>query len=279
MNRRKFVEVDVFGSGEFDGNPLAVIHDADGLSTEQMQRIATWTNFSETTFLSDPEDAGADYRARIFTPHAEIPFAGHPTLGSAHAWLEAGGADGKSARVVQECGIGLVELAVSEEGLIGFAAPPLRSTQPVAAEERQRTLALLGVDPTQIAAMTWLDNGLSWLGVELVDIDVLASLSPSSIDDLPVDVCTFVPRSNYPGTDIELRCFFGQGDLREDPVTGSANASVARHLLSLGKIQAPYVAAQGDHMGRRGRVFVTESDDTVWISGRTRTMVAGTIAT
>ena len=243
MTALPFREVDVFCTDGFDGNPLAVVHDANDLTDTEMQTIANWTNFSETSFLLDPTDDDADYWVRIFTPFEELPFAGHPTIGSAHAWLEAGGQPRQSGRVIQQCGIGLVTLQADGQRL-GFESPELLRSGPVTAAERHRTLAILGLDETEVVDVEWVDNGPRWIGVELIDPDRIGKLEPRAIDNDEVDIAVFVVGSKLDGVDVEVRCFFGT-ELREDPVTGSANASIARYLRSRGTVDFPYVAAQG----------------------------------
>lgn len=271
-----FTEVDVFCHEGLDGNPLAVVHDAGGLSDRQMQRMARWTNFSETTFLLPPADPAADYRVRIFTPEVELPFAGHPTIGTAHAWLEAGGEPRTDGRVVQECGIGLVELA-ERDGMLAFAAPELTRSGPVDDIDRTRTLAVLGVSDEEVLAMEWIDNGPGWIGVELGDAHLLSGLRPAPVDDQPAYVAVAAIGSDRPGVDVEVRCFFGS-DLTEDPVTGSANAGFARWFAATGRVHFPYIVAQGMALGRDGRVHVSADDDgTIWIAGDSLTIVVGTV--
>ncbi len=276
MSSLPFREVDVFCTDRFDGNPLAVIHDADHLGDEQMQTIANWTNFSETTFLVQPTDPAADYRVRIFTPFEELPFAGHPTIGSAHAWLEAGGVTRQAGLLVQECGIGLVMLR-HDHNRLAFVSPPLlRSGQPDPAD-RARTLAILGLSEDEVVNVEWIDNGPRWIGVELADTARLATLTPRPVDDDEVDIAVFVVGSDLDGVDVEIRCFFAT-DVREDPVTGSANASVARYLFAHNRVSFPYVAAQGNYMGRNGRAYVSADDDgSLWVGGDAKTRMVGTI--
>jgi len=267
-------EVDVFCSDGFDGNPLGVVHDADQLSDSQMQTIANWTNFSETTFLVQPSDGTADYRVRIFTPFEELPFAGHPTIGSAHAWLEAGGTPRQTGKVVQECGIGLVTLR-QESGRLAFEAPPLIRSGPPDEPTRARTLAVMGLDVSEVANVEWIDNGPRWIGVELIDPARIGTLAPRPVDDDEVDIAAFCIGSELDGVDVELRCFFAT-DVREDPVTGSANASVAKYLHTHDKVRFPYVAAQGNYMGRNGRAYVSaDSDESLWVGGDAQTLVVG----
>ncbi len=276
MTSLEFREVDVFCTNGLDGNPLAVIHGADELTTEQMQSVANWTNFSETTFLLEATDPTADYRVRIFTPTEELPFAGHPTIGSAHAFLEAGGIPKDNDRVIQECSIGLVPLR-NDGNRLGFQAPPLVRGGAAEPEVRTRTLKILGLDESDVFDVVWIDNGPRWIGAHVTNPAVLASLSPSAIDDEEVDIAAFTVGSELAGVDVEVRCFFGL-DVREDPVTGSANASIAQYLHENHLQAFPYVAAQGNYMGRNGRAYATTGDDdAIWLSGDATTIVSGRI--
>lgn len=271
---RRFTQVDVFGSGPFSGNPVAVVLDAAGLGEGEMRRFANWTNLSETTFVLPPTRAGADYRARIFTPVVELPFAGHPTLGTCHAWLEAGGEAADAGQVVQECEAGLVRIRRQEEGL-AFAAPPLARSGPASREEAARVAVALRVDPAEILAVEWVDNGPGWIAALLESAERVLELRPERLD-FDLGVVGFHP----PGSPaaIELRAFAPVNGLAvEDPVTGSLNASVAQWLLGSGRLAAPYVAAQGGALGRAGRVHVSEDDGAIWVGGRTETSIAGTV--
>jgi PhzF family phenazine biosynthesis protein len=270
---RRFQQVDVFSEEPCLGNPVAVIRDADGLDTDAMQRVAAWTNLSETTFLLAPTTPGADYRLRIFTPDRELPFAGHPTLGSCHAWLDGDERD----HVVQECGAGLVELR-RIDGRLAFAAPPLtRSGTPDDALVTEVAEAL-GVPRGEVVASAWIDNGPGWLGVQLASAEAVLAAPvalPAGHDD--VGLVGLHP-AGAPEA-IEVRGFFGVGGHAwEDPVTGSLNASVAQWLLGRGVLEAPYVARQGTVMGRAGRVHISLRGDTVWVGGTTTTVVTGTVA-
>lgn len=278
MSEHVFREVDVFCNIAFDGNPLAVIHGADGIAEDEMQTIANWTNFSETTFLLEPIDDNADYRVRIFTPYEELPFAGHPTIGSAHAWLEEGGTPKAEGLVVQQCGIGLVTLR-NDGKRLAFEAPPLIKSGPADDATRARTLAILGVTEVDVTAVEWIDNGPRWVAAELRDPALLGTLTPSPIDDDEVDITAYALASNIKDVDIEVRCFFGT-EIREDPVTGSANAGLAVYFRDEDKIQFPYVAAQGNYMGRDGRVYVSADDNrSLWVAGDAKTVVTGKLHT
>jgi PhzF family phenazine biosynthesis protein len=279
---RRFQQVDVFGVGPCSGNPVAVVLDGEGLTTDEMQRFTRWTNLSEATFVLPPSTPDADYRVRIFTLAHELPFAGHPTLGTCHAWLTAGGRPRDPARIVQECGAGLVPLRRSGDDL-SFAAPPLiRSGAPDEAD-LARVVAVLGIDRSQVVDAAWVDNGPGWIGVLLADAEQVLAVEADLGRDPghgPLDIG--VVGMHPPGTTFayEVRALFGDGSgtLREDPVTGSLNASVAQWLLGAGRVTAPYLARQGTCLGRDGRVEVSEdTDGTVWIGGRTTTVVSGEV--
>lgn len=265
----------MFGSGPFSGNPVAVVLDGDGLSDEEMQRFANWTNLSETTYLLPPRDPEADYLLRIFTPAAELPFAGHPTLGSAHAWLESGGSPRRPRLVVQECGAGLVELRPTADRL-SFSAPPLVRSGPVDDGLVAELADGIGLERDAIVDSQWVDNGPGWLALLLPTAsDVLRAAMPTVVK-VPVGL---VGKHEDGGpADIEVRAFVAFGDtVVEDPVTGSLNASVGQWLISAGLVRAPYVAAQGTALGRAGRVFVEEHEGSVWVGGATVTAVSGTV--
>lgn len=275
MRSRRFVQVDVFGSEPLRGNPVAVVLDAEGLETEEMLRFANWTNLSETTFVLPPQQQGADYRVRIFTPVAELPFAGHPTLGTCHAWLEAAGTAGASQeRIVQECAAGLIEIRRTAAGL-AFAGPPLLRSGPAAPELVAEIAAALGIAVSDVVAAEWVDNGPGWVALLLASAQQVLELEPSFID---LDVGVAGPHPAGAPAAIEVRAFFPKdGALVEDPVTGSLNASLADWLLRSGRLTAPYAAAQGTALGRAGRVHVTQDDDgTIWVAGATATCLAGT---
>jgi PhzF family phenazine biosynthesis protein len=271
---RVFRQVDVFTATRYLGNPLAVVHDADGLSAEQMQQFASWTNLSETTFLLAPGD-GADYRVRIFTPTRELPFAGHPTLGSCHAWLEAGGRPRQPGVITQQCGAGLVDIRASADGL-AFAAPPVVRTGPVDEELARRVAAMLGIGRADIVDLQWADNGPGWIAVLLASAAAVLAIQPQ-----PGDLDVGVAGPHQPGgpAAFEVRAFFpANGVTYEDPVTGSFNASLAQWLLSTGRAQAPYLARQGTALGRSGQVRVTQdADGQVWVGGSVVTCVSGTV--
>lgn len=272
---RRFAQVDVFGSGPCSGNPVAVVLDAEGMRDEEMQRFARWTNLAETTFLLPPTDPEADYRARIFTPVLELPFAGHPTLGTCHAWLEAGG-EAQAGEIVQECDAGLIRIR-REEARLAFEAPPLVRSGPASAEDAAKVAAALGLDPEEMLAVEWVDNGPGWITVLLESADRVLELRPGALD-FDLGAVGFHP----PGSPaaIELRAWAPVNGLAaEDPVTGSLNASVAQWLIGSGRLTAPYLAHQGTAIDRAGRIHVSQdADETIWVGGRTETVIAGQLA-
>jgi PhzF family phenazine biosynthesis protein len=271
---RLFRQVDVFTATPYLGNPLAVVHGADGLTTEQMQRFASWTNLSETTFLLTPREE-ADYQVRIFTPTTELPFDGHPTLGSCHAWLEAGGEPRQPGVVTQQCRAGLIAIRVGEDGL-AFAAPPLVRSGPVDEELAGRVAATLGIGRADIVDLAWADNGPGWIAVLLASADAVLAIKHQ-----PGEEAVGVAGPHQPDgpAAFEVRAFFpGNGVLFEDPVTGSFNASLAQWLLSTGRARAPYLARQGTALGRRGQVRITQdADGQVWVGGSVVTCMSGTV--
>jgi PhzF family phenazine biosynthesis protein len=268
--------VDVFSTRPFLGNPVAVILDADGLSTEQMMTITRWMNLSETTFLLPPAAAEADYRARIFTLDRELPFAGHPTLGSCAAWLSAGNSPAKPDCVIQECGAGLVNVRAVDRGY-AFAAPPLlRSGQPKK-ETIDEVCGFLRIDSGAIEDIAWIDNGPGWLGIRMASARDVLDVRPRSSHPHRIEVGLVGPCPDGAGYDFEVRALFSDqhGAVREDPVTGSLNAAIAQWLLASGQATAPYIAGQGRVLGREGRIAVSESDGQVWIGGATHVVVSG----
>ncbi len=304
MRQRPFKQVDVFTATPYLGNPLAVVLDGSGLTTAQMQRFTNWTNLSEATFLLPPEHPEADYKVRIFCPGRELPFAGHPTLGSCHAWLQAGGKP-KAAFIVQECGIGLVKLRrdVGASGeRIAFAAPPLLKSGPLDEAEVELIARGLGVKRSDIIRHAWCDNGPNWRGVMLKSREQVLALKPNGAVLAGLDIGVVGPGQKVgvvgsslsagagTGPDagagagdgepsFEIRAFFpGNNGLCEDPVTGSLNAAVAQWLIGAGVAPPRYVAAQGTALGRAGRVHVAQIGSEIWIGGDSVTCVDGHVS-
>ena len=274
---RKFKQVDVFTTIPYHGNPVAVVMDGDDLSTEEMQRFARWTNLSETTFLLRPTVPEADYRVRIFTTDVELPFAGHPTIGTCHAWLEAGGIPNSDGFVIQECEAGLIRLR-NDDGL-AFAAPPLVKSGEVDDADLDDVCAVLGINRSAIVDAAWADNGPGWVAVRLVDAEAVLALKPNMAARSASTIGVVGTHPTGSTAAIEVRALFKLGDSHgsEDPVTGSLNASIAQWLLGDGTLASPYVAAQGTAIGRSGRVHVDEADDEVWVGGDSVTCIDGTV--
>ena len=271
-----FQQVDVFTATPLRGNPLAVVIGADALSEARMAAFANWTNLSETTFLLQPTSPDADYRVRIFTPRTELPFAGHPTLGSCHAWLASGGTP-KGNDIVQECAAGLIRIRRDGDRL-SFAAPPLRRAGPVEAETMARVAAGLHLSAADIVEAHWVDNGPGWLAVLLRSADDVLKLRPdfAVLSGLRVGVVAPVDRSRTgQDADFEVRGFTAAGF--EDPVTGSLNAGIAQWLIGSGLAPPAYVASQGTALGRAGRIHVAEVGDTVWVGGAVTTCITGNV--
>ena len=280
MIARRFSQLDVFTDQPLRGNPLAVVHDAQGLSDGQMADFARWTNLSETTFLLPPDDTGADYRVRIFTPGGELPFAGHPTLGSCHAWLSAGGVPRDADVVVQQCGVGLVRVRRDRHGdseRLAFAAPALRRTGPVDAGLRAQAVAALGLDDAELLQLQWIDNGPGWMAGLLKDAAAVLALRPdfAAMRGLNLGVVGAYPVGSE--CQFEVRAFVPGLGVPEDPVTGSLNAGLAQWLIAAGLAPARYVAAQGAALGRAGRVFVTQQGADIWIGGAVCSVLTGAV--
>ena len=302
--QRPFKQVDVFTATPYYGNPLAVVLDGAGLSDDEMQRFARWTNLSETTFVLPPTQAGADYRVRIFTPGAELPFAGHPTLGSCHAWLEAGGKPKQAEVIVQECAVGLVSIRRAGHHL-AFAAPPLKRSTP-APELLASVAQALGISTAQIHAAQQLDNGPQWLGLLLDSTDTVLALAPNhqALQDLKQKVGVAAVESSQfainliakssrearafaehaadapqqAAPDLEVRAFAAPVGVPEDPVTGSLNASLAQWLMAEGHLPERYLASQGTCLGRAGRVQLErDASGQVWVGGQVVTCISGQV--
>ena len=286
MKQRPFKQVDVFTATPYLGNPLAVVLDGSGLSTQEMQHFTNWTNLSEATFLLPPTQAGADYKVRIFCPGRELPFAGHPTLGSCHAWLEAGGKP-QGDYVVQECGIGLVKLRRDGQRL-AFAAPPLRKGGPLPETDVALIARGLGVARQDIVDHAWCDNGPNWRGVMLASAEQVLALKPDAAILAGLDIGVVGPRGKVGVVGatqredecaFEVRAFFpGNNSMAEDPVTGSLNAALAQWLIGAGLAPPEYIASQGTALGRAGRVHVQQQGGDIWIGGASVTCVDGTVS-
>ncbi|ROQ38673.1 PhzF family phenazine biosynthesis protein [Frondihabitans sp. PhB188] len=276
MIKRSFSQVDVFSSVPYLGNPVAVVLDADGVTDEAMAAFARWTNLSETTFVLPPTTPDADYRLRIFTPGGELPFAGHPTLGSAHAWLEAGGVPARGDLIVQECIAGLIDIR-RDGATLAFAAPPTTRSGPVDEETVERIARGLGVERSEILSHQWIVNGPPWLAVELASAERVLALEPdlSIIPDLNTGVFGAYPEGHEHAH--EVRGFVPIIGVPEDPVTGSLNASLAQWLHREGRTPAAYTNGQGTRLGRDGVVRITVVDDAVWVGGESTTAIAGTV--
>lgn len=276
---RRFRQVDVFGEAPYEGNPVAVVLDAEGLHTEDMRRFSVWSNLSECTFVVPPASPQADYRVRIFSLNTELPFAGHPTLGTARAWLDAGGTPRTPGTVVQECGAGLVPVRIDGD-ILAFAAPDRVRSGRVDPDYLATVIEILGVGKDRVVAAEWLDNGPGWVGILLDSAETVLGLKPDvSSNPGPWNIGVIGPTPAAAEARFELRAFFTEGDgaLREDPVTGSLNASAAQWMLDSGRASTPYVAQQGTALGRRGRIYVTADSQDVWVGGFTHVAVKGTI--
>ena len=273
-----FKQLDVFSRVPLKGNPLAVVFGADSLSDQQMADFANWTNLSETTFLLTPRDPRADYRVRIFTTLKELPFAGHPTLGSCHAWLQAGGIP-KGEEIIQECEIGLVRIRRQGEEL-AFIAPPLMRSGPVEAAVIERVRLALGLAPDAIVRSQWVDNGAGWLAVMLAERNQVLDLQPDYAQLLGLAVGVIAPcdpTRDEVDTQFEVRAFIAGDGVQEDPATGSLNAGLAQWLLGEGLAPERYVVSQGTAIGRAGRIHVERQGDEIWVGGAVAVCIDGRV--
>lgn len=276
LRTRPFHQVDVFSAQPYRGNPLAVVVDAEGLSSEAMQHFANWTNLSETTFLLPPTDPRADYRVRIFTGSEEFPFAGHPTLGSAHTWLQAGGEPKTDGVLVQECGAGLVRVK-HDAGRLAFAAPPLTRFEAVDAAVRSQLAAGLRLPEASLLDASWLVNGPEWVGVLLESAEQVLAIEPDLVAMGDLKVGVIGPHKPGSDVDFEVRTFIPGDAMVEDPVTGSFNAGAAQWLIGSGRAPEEYVAAQGTALGRAGRIHVKAENGDIWVGGASATCIQGTV--
>ena len=279
MNQFEFKQVDVFSSSALKGNPVAVVLNADGLSDAQMADFARWTNLSETTFVLKPRNPLADYRLRIFTTLRELPFAGHPTLGSCHAWLEAGGLP-KAQEIVQECSAGLIGIR-REGGQLAFKAPPLLRSGPVDEALMQRICSGLRIEPQAVVRANWVDNGPEWVAIMLRDRAQVLALEPDYPQLLGLALGVIAPwDSEKDGDDahFEVRAFIAGDGMQEDPVTGSLNAGLAQWLMAEGLAPERYVVSQGTAMARAGRVAIERVGADIWVGGAAVTCISGRLA-
>ncbi|WP_367254013.1 PhzF family phenazine biosynthesis protein [Pseudomonas sp. stari2] len=276
MDSFHFKQVDVFSHTALKGNPLAVVFDAGNLSDERMAAFANWTNLSETTFILEPQDPRADYRVRIFTTLSELPFAGHPTLGTCHAWLEAGGVP-KGAEIVQECGVGLVRIR-RDGSELAFLAPPLLRSGPVETDVMERVQRGLGITRDEIVRAQWVDNGAGWLAVMIKDRQQVLNLQPdhSQMQGLAVGViAAWDSERDGDAAQFEVRAFISGDGMPEDPATGSLNAGIAQWLLAEGLAPDSYTVSQGLSMGRAGQLRINRLGDEIWIGGSVVTCIEG----
>jgi PhzF family phenazine biosynthesis protein len=291
MKTRPFKQVDVFTATPYRGNPLAVVLDAAGLTSAEMQSFTDWTNLSEATFILPPEDPSADYKVRIFCPGRELPFAGHPTLGSCHAWLEGAagtalpGGKPKGEYIVQECGVGLVKIR-RDGNRLAFMAPPLKKSGPLTEADVELIAHGLGVSRSDIIHHAWCDNGPNWRGVMLASAEQVLALKPDAQVLAGLDVGVVGPCGKVGvvaamsdgDAQFEIRAFFTvKSGIAEDPVTGSLNAAVAQWLIGAGLAPKQYIASQGTALGRAGRVHVLQEGDDIWIGGSAVTCIEGTV--
>ena len=278
MLRRPYQEIDVFTAEAYRGNALAVVLDAAGLDTERMQQFARWTNLSETSFLLAATDPAADYQVRIFTPNSELPFAGHPSLGSCHAWLQGGGVPRQPDHIVQQCALGLVQLRPAGAGL-AFCAPPMQQA-PVQPTLLEAVLAALDLPAARVRAAQWLQNGPRWLGLLVDSAATVLALEPdhARLRSL-ANIGLIGPYGDTQGApaDFEVRAFADPENIAEDPVTGSLNAAFGQWLIAEGLLPARYRVSQGTRLQRAGRVSVAAQDGAVWVSGSSVTCVDGTV--
>jgi len=273
---RPFTQVNVFSAEPLGGNPLAVVHAAQGLNDEQMATLARWTNLSETTFLVPPTDPGADYHVRIFTTTGELPFAGHPTLGTCHVWLDSGGMPRNAGVVVQQCGVGLVRLRCDGPRL-EFEAPPLARSGPLEPDVLAKITRALALSPKDVVHHQWVDNGPGWCAVMLRSARQVLALKPDWGALAPLMLGVVGPHESGHDAAFEVRAFIG-GSGYEDPVTGSLNASLAQWLIAAGLAKPSYVAAQGGVLGRSGRIYLRHDGEHVWVGGDVVDVIRGEIS-
>lgn len=277
MTTYRFSQVDVFTDRDLYGNPVAVVHDADDMDDDTMARFARWTNLSETTFICAPTHDDADYLLRIFTPGGELPFAGHPTLGSCRAWLDKGGVPKSHEHIVQQCGIGNVIIKQHEQQL-GFSAPDLIRSGPLESEVLESICAALNISPSDILAHQWTVNGPEWASILLRDAQFVRSLTPNfnAMGDFKIGVIG-AEHDKRRGVDYEVRAFVPGIGVPEDPVTGSLNAGIAKWLIDAGIAPDNYIVAQGSVLQRAGRITIRKEGDHIWVLGNTRLCIDGKV--
>ena len=269
-------QVNVFSSESLKGNPVAVVHAAEDLDEEQMSSLARWTNLSETTFLLPPVDFNADYKLRIFSPGGELPFAGHPTLGSCHAWLSNGGKPKNSESILQECNVGLIKIN-KHISLLEFAAPPLVRTGLLDNATLNKIIKALSISPSDVIQHQWVDNGPGWCAVMLVSAEQVLDIKPDWSELAPLNLGIVGPHSVDQEEAFEIRSFVGSGGY-EDPVTGSLNASLAQWLVGANLTKTPYVAAQGTNLQRKGRIHIRQANGNIWVGGHVVEVIRGEIS-
>lgn len=277
MNTYRFHQLDVFSEKPLLGNALAVVHDATQLTDPAMAAFARWTNLSETTFLRAPSSREADYKVRIFTPEGELPFAGHPTLGSCWAWLSAGGEPKSKEFIVQECGVGLVRIRRDRQRL-AFAAPPLMRTGNLDEETLKKITACLGITRNEILSHQWVDNGPGWCAVMLQSSSTVLNVKPDFSKLAGLALGLVGPQSKGSDTQFEVRAFVPSLGVPEDPVTGSLNAGIAQWLIGSGQAPEHYVVSQGAALQRNGRVFIDRVGDHIWVGGHVVACVEGSVS-
>lgn len=273
--KRLFHQVNVFSADPLQGNPLAVVHEATGLSDPRMAEFARWTNLSETTYLFPPADPSADYRVRIYTPTVELPFAGHPTLGTCHAWLRAGGKQKKPGVVVQECKAGLVKIR-NDGPRLEFAAPPLKRTGPLEPDLLAKIINGLNITPADVVQHQWVDNGPGWCAVLLTSAERVLAIKPNYPALHPLDLGVVGPYGPGGEAAFEVRAFICDTGY-EDPVTGSLQASLAQWMIGAGIAKSSYVATQGGAIQRSGRVYLRKEGGEVWVGGDVTTCITGEV--
>lgn len=279
---RPFAQVDVFSNTPYLGNPVAVVLDAEGMTDEAMAEFARWTNLSETTFVLPPTNPSADYRLRIFTPGGELPFAGHPTLGSGHAWLESGGVPKTEGTLVQECGAGLVSLNINADtnssSRLAFKAPETTKSGPLDADTLLEIIEALDVEPGEIIDHQWVDNGPGWACIQLASAERVLQLNPKFTDGSNLMLGLLGAYPSGSSAAFELRAFAPKIGVFEDPVTGSLNASVAQWLFATGVASRHYTASQGGRLGRKGVIDLSiDAEGDVWVGGPTITCIRGAV--